>query len=385
MFLARLLAHPRVAGAVRALPLQEGLVLRTVYMSNNLEVPAHYEGASEHLSHVLGCSKQESCAILMEFPEIKKLNTKHLKNTCQYLTKDLGLEPRTVLDFPWLLQYSKQMLKSRMDVLLVKTQRTVSSMVPLLRLDAEMLKKMFAKSQKLDEIQGVDKENQDRITFLSRKLKCSELEACDIISKNHYLLNTPLARMEKVFEVLYEYQIDPIDVMKDPWILRYNPEQIRSRLEIIKSVGMDKAKPWLARSSHVVFKRSLEKYKRNEELLGKSMTKLDFVQKVFQLSSKEDAVEMARKYPVLLRLSAVKLNSGIETLLKAGITRQEIVAAPRVLAYSSKLVIKRHELLRSKYNVENPNLNVLVRSSSMFHDYLKKLDAQMAEKEPDDL
>jgi hypothetical protein len=52
-----------------------------------------------------------------------------------------------------------------------------------------------------------------------------------------------------------DYNIDVEDVKKDIWILRYKPEQIKARLDIVKSIGMDKAKPWLTRSTEKVFIR----------------------------------------------------------------------------------------------------------------------------------
>lgn len=83
--------------------------VRTLSMSNNMELPAHYEVASERLASALGCSKQESCAILIEFPEIKKLRSSHMASRCDYLTKELKIPPQQVISFPWLLQMSQSL------------------------------------------------------------------------------------------------------------------------------------------------------------------------------------------------------------------------------------------------------------------------------------
>lgn len=61
--------------------------------------------------------------------------------------------------------------------------------------------------------------------------------------------------MESNYVIILDYNIDIEDVKKDIWILRYNPEQIKTRLDIVKSIGMDKAKPWLTRSTEKVFIR----------------------------------------------------------------------------------------------------------------------------------
>jgi mTERF len=90
---------------------------RKLSMSNNMELPAQYEVASQRLASALGCSKQESCAILIEFPEIKKLKSTHMTARCDYLTKELGIPSEQVISFPWLLQMSRSLLnfKNKVD------------------------------------------------------------------------------------------------------------------------------------------------------------------------------------------------------------------------------------------------------------------------------
>ncbi|CAB3359188.1 Hypothetical predicted protein [Cloeon dipterum] len=232
--------------------------LRCVYMSNNLEVPAHYETASERLSSVLGCSKQDSCAILMEYPEIKKCAGQRLHTTCNYLTKNLGVDKQLIMSFPWLLQFNKKILEEKVKLLSCVTKCAISSTVPLLKFDTEQLWKLFSNKLEDDHAYLLKKncqDTQDRITFLANNLQCSELEVCNLISKYNFLMAVPIQRLDAVFELFRESKISSADLMRDAWILRYNPEQIKTRLEIIQAVGMDNAKPWHTRSLEKSFQR----------------------------------------------------------------------------------------------------------------------------------
>ncbi|XP_065337838.1 transcription termination factor, mitochondrial [Cloeon dipterum] len=353
--------------------------LRCVYMSNNLEVPAHYETASERLSSVLGCSKQDSCAILMEYPEIKKCAGQRLHTTCNYLTKNLGVDKQLIMSFPWLLQFSKKILEEKVKLLSCLTKCAISSTVPLLQFDTEQLWKLFSNKLEDDQAYLLKKncqDTQDRITFLANNLQCSELEVCNLISKYNFLMAVPIQRLDAVFELFRESKISSADLMRDAWILRYNPEQIKARLEIIQAVGMDNAKPWHTRSLEKSFQRSLEVHIKTEELLEKSKTKLEYIKNLLKLDSIEGSVDFARKNLFLIRAGSERLKNAFDTLLSLGYTIDDIKAVPRMLVCNCGTITYRFELLKEMLGVDKPSLNLIVLSNDKFNSFVRKLEMQ---------
>ncbi|CAB3359186.1 Hypothetical predicted protein [Cloeon dipterum] len=353
--------------------------LRCVYMSNNLEVPAHYETASERLSSVLGCSKQDSCAILMEYPEIKKCAGQRLHTTCNYLTKNLGVDKQLIMSFPWLLQFNKKILEEKVKLLSCVTKCAISSTVPLLKFDTEQLWKLFSNKLEDDHAYLLKKncqDTQDRITFLANNLQCSELEVCNLISKYNFLMAVPIQRLDAVFELFRESKISSADLMRDAWILRYNPEQIKTRLEIIQAVGMDNAKPWHTRSLEKSFQRSLEVHVKTEELLEKSKKKLEYIRNLLKLDSIEDSVDFARKNLFLIRAGDERLKNAFETLLSLGYTIDDIKAVPRMLVCNCGTITYRFKLLKEMLGVDKPSLNLIVLSNDKFNGFIRNLEMQ---------
>jgi hypothetical protein len=105
------------------------------------------------------------------------------------------------------------------------------------------------------------------------------------------------------------------------------------------------------------------------------MNKMDFIQQLLNLQSSQDAVDLAEKYPVLLKISPSKLKKCVNALSEAGFTLDEIIAAPRVLAYSSKFILERHNMLMEKFQ-HKAKLSALTRTDPIFNELVSKLEAK---------
>lgn len=121
--------------------------------------------------------------------------------------------------------------------------------------------------------------------------------------------------------------------------------------------------------------RSIEKFTKNQELLGKSMNKMDFIQQLLNLPSSQDAIDLAEKYPILLKVSPSKLKKSVKALCEAGFELDEIVQAPRALAYSSKYLLERHNMLVERFQ-HKAKLSALTRTDSIFNELVNKLEAK---------
>jgi hypothetical protein len=105
------------------------------------------------------------------------------------------------------------------------------------------------------------------------------------------------------------------------------------------------------------------------------MNKMDFIQQLLNLQSNQDAIDLSEKYPVLLKISPSKLKNSVKALCEAGFTLDEIVAAPRVLAYSSKFILERHNMLMEKFQ-HKAKLSALTRTDHIFNELVSKLEAK---------
>lgn len=102
---------------------------------------------------------------------------------------------------------------------------------------------------------------------------------------------------------------------------------------------------------------------------------MDFIQNLLNLQSNQDAIDLAEKYPVLLKISPSKLKNCVKALCEAGFTLEEIIAAPRALAYSSKFILDRHNMLMEKFQ-HKAKLSALTRIESIFNELVVKLEAK---------
>lgn len=115
---------------------------------------------------------------------------------------------------------------------------------------------------------------------------------------------------------------------------------------------------------------SNECVKRNLNNLEQKMASLGF--------QKADLENLIINYPTTLYIGPDTLNSKMETLMKGGVTMQQILETPKVLDYSEKTLTERlARLTRVGYDFRKMGINILDMSKKRFDEKMKKTFADL--------
>ncbi|KAF4517929.1 hypothetical protein B566_EDAN005295 [Ephemera danica] len=327
----------------------------------------------ERFSQALGISEHEAIKMLTKNSNVRSITGPNLISSCKFLAeRNITLE--MILQHPWLLYSdSKLHIDVKLEMLRHNTKASLAATIPLLKLPVHKLRDFLEKNK----VTPQEGQGFERIDFLIDKLKCDDKKACEMLIKYKFLLVVPFDRMQEMVSLLIEEAgVVPEDILKDPYILCYNPDSIKPRLEEAQSFGMTKMKPWLARSKQDIFYRSLERYKAIQEQLGSDPTTVEFLMRRLKLESPDDVTEIFRAHSRLIFCSARKLGTAITALKNEGYTCEEIVSVPRVLASSIKTVLSRLKLLRELQPHVVPTLKVLSHSTKAFNRHLNYVKSQ---------
>lgn len=77
-------------------------------------------------------------------------------------------------------------------------------------------------------------------------------------------------------EIMLEYKVEPIAILRDLWAFKYLPKSIRARFDRCISAQKTVLKPWMVRCTEEILDRSLTLTKESNNLLGDT-TLLDYL------------------------------------------------------------------------------------------------------------
>lgn len=91
------------------------------------------------------------------------------------------------------------------------------------------------------------KRGQNRIYFLSKQLKLEPHIVTKHLSTHLFMFELPIENMKRNLNIMQEYNVASINIIRDPWAFRYSPRSIKERLEWAVLGQKDKLMPWMVR------------------------------------------------------------------------------------------------------------------------------------------
>ncbi|XP_077285017.1 mitochondrial transcription termination factor [Arctopsyche grandis] len=215
----------------------------------------------------------------------------------------------------------------------------------------------------------------NRLYYLSEKLQIEPRKLANQLPKRIFIYTIPFETLQKNLQLLLDYNINSEYVVNDLWVLRYNPELTKQRLELFHKCGRLNMKPWVVKCTNKVLERSIDITVETKRLLGENETNMNYLANRLQCPA-YTINEMSYKIPAIVNVRVSKIESVVDFFFAEGYTASNIIYVPRVLSHSLKTLKKRLEILKSVFGIKPKSLNILCLSKRQFEFYISTLERQ---------
>ncbi|KAH8395652.1 hypothetical protein KR222_005313 [Zaprionus bogoriensis] len=297
------------------------------------------------------------------------------RNRCLLQTLDTllleGVTKQSIVEYPWLLALDQKRLELKLKLIKSMHMRDINHFVPFLRLTVPRLRKLVsalnAEAQEL--------EQKNRVYYISEKLEVSPEIVTKYLSKRLFILEMPFEMFEKNLQHMINYNVSPINILKDLWAFRYTPKSVELRLERAKRAKKDKIMPWMVRCPEPILQRSLKLTQDELQVLGQFSSVVEYLAHRLDFSVTEAKAIMDR-HPQVHTVRVTKIKEVLDYLLNdVKFTRFEIAQVPRILCHSLKTTKERIEELAA-LNCRPSSLVIVCRSKREYDKFVQQWSQQ---------
>ncbi|EDW51741.1 transcription termination factor, mitochondrial [Drosophila sechellia] len=277
-----------------------------------------------------------------------------------------GVSRRSFVEYPWLLSLDNKRLELKMQLIKSMDFEDINHFVPFLRLTVPRLRKLVGALN--SERDAMPQRN--RVYYISEKLQVSPDIVSKYLSKRLFILEMPFEMFEKNLQHMIDYNVSPINVLKDLWAFRYTPKSVQLRLERAKRAKKDKIMPWMVRCPEPILQRSLKLSLDELKVLGEFSSVVEYLAHRLGFSTSE-AKAIMDKHPQVHTVRVTKIKEVLDYLLdEAKFSRFEVAQNPRILCHSLKTTKERMEELKS-HGCRPSSLVILCRSRREYDKFLQ--------------
>lgn len=182
--------------------------------------------------------------------------------------------------------------------------KNINDFVPLMRVAPNSLMRIYKIYQR--ERNHIPERN--RIYYFSKCLNVDPALVTKYFSTHMFMFEVSFDMLIENLNIMMEYKMAPISILKDLWAFKYLPKSIRLRLERCRVSSKCNLKPWLIRCPERVLRTTLKYAEDHRELLGESNTLIDYISERLgydiettnYIVSKHEAVKKCRIMKVIL-------------------------------------------------------------------------------------
>ncbi|XP_014087577.2 transcription termination factor, mitochondrial [Bactrocera oleae] len=277
-----------------------------------------------------------------------------------------GVTKESFLSYPWILTLDKVRLQEKLNLIHTLPVRDINHFVPFLRLTLPRLRKLVSIMNWESKVipQG------NRVYYISELLKTDPKLVTKYSSKRLFILEMPFEMLEQNLQHMINYNVSPINILRDLWAFRYTPKSVELRLERAKRAKKDKIMPWMVRCPEPILQRSFKLTLDELAVLGDKKNVVEYVAERLEFDFDTTRCIMER-HSAVMRVRVTKIKEVLDYLLnEAGFTRHEIANVPRILCHGLETTKQRIEELKS-YGCRPTSLVIVCRSKREYEKFVK--------------
>lgn len=129
--------------------------------------------------------------------------------------------------------------------------KDINDLAPLLQCSLPKLRSVQLKMKK--EQRHIPHKN--RIYYLSKRLDVEPSLVCKYVATHMFMLSISFDQLVQNLNIQLEYNVAPLNILKDLWAFRYLPNSVRSRLERAQQAKKEKLMPWMVRCPEPILQK----------------------------------------------------------------------------------------------------------------------------------
>lgn len=168
--------------------------------------------------------------------------------------------------------FLSEYLEQKIPLVLQLKPHDINDMLHMIRLSPMQLKKY---QKIMDQERDIVPEG-NRIYFFAKRLNVEPALVSKYFSSHMFIFDIDWLMLEENLEIMLEYKVEPIALLRDLWAFKYFPKSIRTRFDRCISAQKVNLKPWMVRCTEEILDRSLTLTKESNSVLGDT-TVLDYL------------------------------------------------------------------------------------------------------------
>jgi hypothetical protein len=117
----------------------------------------------------------------------------------------------------------------------------------------------------------------NRVYYVSERLNLEPVIVSKYFATHMFMFEITLEMLVQNLNIMLEYKISSMSIVRDLWAFKYLPRSIRSRLERCKNGSKENMKPWMIRCTEDVLQRTLFLSKESNKILLGEHTYIDYL------------------------------------------------------------------------------------------------------------
>jgi len=262
---------------------------------------------------------------------------------------------RLILDF----------LENKLQFVQNLQPRNINDFIPFLQLSQSKLQRLYKKTRK--EQAHIPEGN--RVYYFSNRLEVKPVLVAKYFATHLFMFDVSFDMLVENLNIMLEYKIAPISILKDLWAFKYLPKSIRARLDRCQKASKDNLKPWMIRCPESVLQRSLKLSQDSKSLLSEDYTIVDYLSDRLGYDT-ETTKHIISKHEPVVRVRITKIKEILDYLLdEEKFQPYEIANVPRILCHSLETTKKRLDELKS-YHCRPTSLVIVCKSQNEYQKFL---------------
>lgn len=148
----------------------------------------------------------------------------------------------------------------------------------------------------------------NRIYYFSKRLEVEPALVAKYFSTHMFMFEVAFDQMQENLNIMLEFKVTSISILRDLWAFKYLPKSIRARLERCQNADKGNLKPWMIRCTEEILERTLTISQESKILLGDS-TVIDYISERLGYDSGTINYIVTKHHQVLkVRVPRVRLN-----------------------------------------------------------------------------
>ncbi|CRL01276.1 CLUMA_CG014464, isoform A [Clunio marinus] len=278
---------------------------------------------------------------------------------------DQNVTSKSIIENVWVLGMSEKNLVEKLHLIRRMDPGDINDFLPLIRVTKP---KLFQTIKNASKERNVVPEG-NRIYYFAKRLDVEPSLVSKYFSTHMFMFEISYEMLVANLNIMLEYKITSMSILRDLWAFKYLPSSIRVRLERCRKAGKRNLKPWIIRCPEEVLDRTLTLSQESKSLLGDN-TIVEYLSE--RLGYDIPTIELiVKKHTLVLNIRITKVKDVLDYLLEEEKFQPfEIANNVRILCHSLETTKKRIGELK-KHGCRPSSLVIICKSQSEYKKFLR--------------